>query len=402
MSINSLYWLWLQNVLGAGAQLREAIEYFGGAKGIFDADEYSLKFSGIFNPNQVSALGNKSLAKAQDIQSLCKLHGWQIIDFEDEAYPQRLAEIENPPAVLYVDGDLPGIDDNLYISIVGARKASDYAIKAAEVMSRGVAEHGAVVVSGAALGVDSAAHNGAILCGGKTVAVLGCGFGVNYLMSNQPLRDAIRNNGALLTEFPPFTAASKYTFPIRNRIISGISLAVLVVEAGVKSGSLITARYAMEQGKEVFAIPCSILEDAFSGTNRLIDDGASVATKPLDLLYPFATQFGIDIGKVKSVSQLMKAKPKREEANYSSNEAQKISFENNTASRGKRAERQNAAAALTGDNLAVYNALSDELMHIDEITQKANLPLGSVLTALTTLELMDLAESAGGKRYKLS
>ena len=402
MSNNALYWLWLQNALGAGAELRDAIEYFGGAKGIYDADEYSLKFSGIFTPNQVSALSDKSLSKAEDIKSLCKLHGWQIIDFDDEDYPQRLNDVPNPPAVLYVDGDLPRIDDNLYISIVGARKASDYAVKAAEIMSRGVAEHGAVVVSGAALGVDSAAHNGAILCGGKTVAVLGCGFGVNYLISNQPLRDAIKNNGALLTEFPPFTPASKYTFPIRNRIISGISLAVLVVEAGVKSGSLITARYAMEQGREVFAIPCSILEDAFSGTNRLIDDGASVATKPLDLLYPFAERFGIDIGSVKTPSEIMKSKPKREQANYNAYENAKISFDNNRASRSKRASRQNAASTLDGDNLTVYNALTDELMHIDEITQKTNLPLGSVLTALTTLELMDLAESAGGKRYKLS
>ncbi len=401
MSNNVLYWLWLQNALGAGAELREAIEYFGGAKGIYDADEYSLKFSGIFNPNQVLALCNKSLGKAEDIQSLCKLHGWSIIDFEDADYPQRLADIANPPAVLYVDGNLPSVDDNLFISIVGARKASDYAVKAAEIMSRGVAEHGAVVVSGGALGVDSAAHNGAILCGGKTVAVLGCGFGVNYLMFNQPLRDAIRNNGALITEFPPFTPASKYTFPIRNRIISGISLAVLVVEAGVKSGSLITARYAMEQGREVFAIPCSILEDAFSGTNRLIDDGASVATKPLDLLYPFARQFGINIGKVKSVSQLMKAKPKRE-ANFASDESKRYFFENNSESRSLRGKRQNAAASLSGDNLAVYNVLTQELMHIDEITEKAKLPLGSVLAALTTLELMDLAQSAGGKRYKLS
>ena len=401
MSNNVLYWLWLQNALGAGAELREATEYFGGAKDIYDADEYSLKFSGIFTPAQVTALSSKSLSKAEDTLSLCKLHGWQIIDFEDGAYPQRLRDIENPPAVLYVDGELPNVDSHLYISIVGARKASDYAVKAAELMSRGVAEHGAVVVSGGALGVDSAAHNGAILCGGKTVAVLGCGFGVNYLMANQPLRNAIKANGALLTEFPPFTPATKYTFPIRNRIISGISLALLIVEAGVKSGSLITARYAMEQGKEVFAIPCSILEDAFAGTNRLIDDGASVATKPLDLLYPFALDFGIDIGKVKSVSQLMKAKPKKE-ANYSFNEAEKYSFENNSESRGKRAKRQSAAATLSGDDLTVYNALGEELMHIDEITQKANLPIGRVLTSLTTLELMDLAESTGGKRYKLS
>ena len=402
MSNNALYWLWLQNALGAGAELREAIEYFGGAKEIYSADEFALKFSGVFNPNQVAALSDKSLSKAEDIQSLCKLQGWQIIDFDDDEYPQRLAEIENPPAVLYVDGCLPRVDDNLYISIVGSRKASSYSVKAAEIMSRGVAEHGAVVVSGAALGVDSAAHNGAILCGGKTVAVLGCGFGVNYLMSNQPLRDAIKNNGALITEFPPFTPASKYTFPIRNRIISGISLAVLVVEAGVKSGSLITARYAAEQGREVFAIPCSIFEENFAGTNRLIEDGASLAINPLDLLYPFAERFGIDIGRVKSAAQIYNSKPQREQANYNADKSAEYSFENNSESRSRRAKRQNAASTLTGNDLTVYNALSDELVHIDEIIQKTNLPTGSVLTSLTTLELMDLVESAGGKRYKLS
>ena len=393
-------WIRLQSALGAGAALSEIIEYFGSAKALFDAGETEWRMSPVLVPRQIEKLCESTEAQANEVLATCKMNGWQVVPYDDPHYPERLRSIFNPPAVLYVDGELPDIDNSIVIGIVGTRRASDYAVKAADVMSRGIAERGAIVASGGALGVDTAAHNGAMLAGGKTIAVLGCGLGTKYLMENKPLRDAVVKNGALITEFQPFTPASKYTFPIRNRIISGISLGVLVVEASVKSGSLITANYALEQGKDVFALPCSILDPAFAGTNKLIDDGAIVATKPLDLLYPYAEEYGVKIDEVKSVGKIM-----RETGDKSANvygKAHDISFDNLQAGRKKREARQKAAAELSGKTKAVFNALGEEYQSADEISRAAGLSIGEALTALTALEIAGLAASAGGKRYRLA
>lgn len=393
-------WIRLQSALGAGAALSEIIEYFGSAKALFDAGETEWRMSPVLVPRQIEKLCESTEAQANEVLATCKMNGWQVVPYDDPHYPERLRSIFNPPAVLYVDGELPDIDNSIVIGIVGTRRASDYAVKAADVMSRGIAERGAIVASGGALGVDTAAHNGAMLAGGKKIAVLGCGLGTKYLMENKPLRDAVVKNGALITEFQPFTPASKYTFPIRNRIISGISLGVLVVEASVKSGSLITANYALEQGKDVFALPCSILDPAFAGTNKLIDDGAIVATKPLDLLYPYAEEYGVKIDEVKSVGKIM-----RETGDKSANvygKARDISFDNLQAGRKKREARQKAAAELSGKTKAVFNALGEEYQSADEISRAAGLSIGEALTALTALEIAGLAASAGGKRYRLA
>ncbi len=397
---NELYSVWLQCALGAGARIREIIEYFGSAKQLYDAGETEWKMSPVLVPRQVERLSSTPISNARDILCTCRLNSWSVICYGDDHYPNRLAEIENPPAVLYIDGVLPDIDNSIVIGIVGTRKASDYAIKATEVLSRGISEMGAVVVSGGALGVDTAAHRAAILGGGKTVAVLGCGLGTKYLMENKPLRDAVSKNGALVSEFPPFAKASKYTFPVRNRIISALSLGVLVVEAGVKSGSLITANYAAEQGRDVYAVPCSILEPEFTGTNKLIDDGATVVTKPADLIFPYAERFHVNADKAKEVKTIMNETGRK--AVNASDDTRNISFENLTASREKRSERQKAAAGLSGNTLKVYRALSPDFMHINEIKAATSLGIGEVLTALTALEIAGLAISAGGKRYKLS
>lgn len=393
-------WIRLQSALGAGAALSEIIEYFGSAKALFDAGETEWRMSPVLVPRQIEKLCESTEVQANEVLATCKMNGWQVVPYDDPHYPERLRSIFNPPAVLYVDGELPDIDNSIVIGIVGTRRASDYAVKAADVMSRGIAERGAIVASGGALGVDTAAHNGAMLAGGKTIAVLGCGLGTKYLMENKPLRDAVVKNGALITEFQPFTPASKYTFPIRNRIISGISLGVLVVEASVKSGSLITANYALEQGRDVFALPCSILDPAFAGTNKLIDDGAIVATKPLDLLYPYAEEYGVKIDEVKSVGIIM-----RETGDKSANvygKTRDISFDNLQAGRKKREARQKAAAELSGKTKAVFNALGEEYQSADEISRAAGLSIGEALTALTALEIAGLAASAGGKRYRLA
>ncbi len=401
MSDNAVYWLWLQKALGEGARFKEILEDFKDIKAFYNANILEWRMSPALVPKQVNRLESTELADVQEIIYTCEKNHWQIIDYDDENYPARLKEIPNPPAVLFADGDLPDMDHAAVIGIVGTRKASEYAVKVTELLSRGIAQSGAVVVSGGALGVDSAAHRGAVMCGGKTVAVLGCGFGTNYLMGNKSLRDAIRKNGALLTEFPPFTGATKFTFPLRNRIISGLSLGILVTEAGVKSGSLITANYAAEQNRDIYAVPCSILSPQFAGTNKLIDDGAAVVTKPADLLFPYAERFHIDLSAVKTVDRLMH-ETADSSANVKNTEREKLSFENLESGRKQRERKDKNMLGLSGDTLKVYAALTDAFQNIDVITEKSGLAASAVLGALTALEIADLAESTSGKRYKLS
>ena len=242
-------------------------------------------------------------------------------------------------------------------------------------------------------------HNGAILGGGKTIAVLGCGLGTNYLMENKPLRDAISKNGALVTEYPPFAKASRYTFPLRNRIISGLSLGVLVVEAGVKSGSLITANHALEQGRDVYAIPCSILESNFAGTNKLISDGASIALNPVDLLYPYAEEYGLDLSRVQTSFEIVN-NTKIKRVNSAADE-NSISFENVSKTREIREKKRQISVNLTGDSKTVFNALTDEFTQFEIIADKCGISANSAMSVLTMLEMSGLAESVGGKRYKL-
>ncbi len=209
--------------------------------------------------------------------------------------------------MLYVDGTVPDWNRQLTLGIVGTRQASAYAVQVCDIMAKGVAGAGAIVVSGGALGIDSTAHKGAMLAGGTTVAVLGCGLGTRYLMQNEPLRAEIRSHGALVTEFRPFTPAGRHTFPLRNRLISGMSEGLLVVEAGSHSGSLITARCALEQGRDVYAVPGSVLSTDFAGTNDLINDGAYVVTQPVQLLSGYAERYHLDLNRVPSVQQLLAA-----------------------------------------------------------------------------------------------
>ncbi|HBN38346.1 MAG TPA: DNA-protecting protein DprA [Ruminococcaceae bacterium] len=401
MSENLRYWLWLQRALGEGAYIKNMIEDFGSVKKLYSSNILEWRMSPALTAKQIDRLEQTDINSVDEIIYTCEKNGWTIIDYDDERYPNRLREIHNPPCVLYVDGILPDIDNLAVIGIVGTRKASTYAIKVTHIMSRGITECGALVVSGGALGVDTAAHKGALTAGGNTVAVLGCGLGASYLNENKPLRDIIKNNGALVTEYPPFTRASRTTFPMRNRIISGLSVGVLVVEAGVKSGSLITANYALEQGRDIFAVPASVLSVDFSGTNKLIDDGAMVATKPAQIVSVYAEKFStIDISKARSIDELMNDESDKS-ANVEKNE-NKLSFESIEENREKRLKNEHKASTLNGDAKIVYQCLNDCFLHIDAIIEKTGLTSAKVMASITQLEVMGLIESTSGKRYKLS
>lgn len=393
------YWVWLQQCLGEGAMFREIFEDYENPEKLYESNILEWRMSPALNPKQIEKLSKLSLDAADKIIGECEQNGWQIIAYDDDKYPDRLREISNPPAVLYIDGNIDEFDSLVSIAIVGTRKASTYALKAANIMAKGIALCGGAIISGGALGVDSAAHRGALEAGGKTYAVLGCGFGTNYLLENEELRREIKSSGgALITEFPPHTPATKFTFPMRNRIISGLSLGVLVVEAGVKSGSLITANFAAEQNRDIFAIPASIFDSNFLGTNLLIEDGAVVATSPEVIVSCYAGRYpSIDMSKSLSVKELSQIGDMHKKNTRKSDQ---IDFDNMPRDRTKRVDLSNKALALSPDEKAVYDALGEELIGIELIAEKSKLNLNEVLSSLTLLEMKGLVISASGKRYK--
>lgn len=390
------YWVWLNLALGAGRSFKAIIDHFGSVEDFYESTfPERCRCPGI-TFKLIENIDKYTLDDADRIIEQCKANNWDIITYDDPLYPAGLKNIYDPPAVLYVDGRMPDFDRYASIGIVGTRKASKYATKSAQLLAKGIAECNAIVVSGGALGVDSAAHNGAMEADGVTVAVLGCGLGASYLRANEELRDRIKIRGALVTEFPPNTAPTKLTFPIRNRIISGLSDGVLVAEASIKSGSLITAEYALKQDRDVFAIPASLLDEKFLGTNKLIDEGAMVATSPHRILSNYVSRYNsLDISKARTINELLC----KDEAVNAPPEPQ-ITFDNVSQGRDERLELEKKAMALSGDNFNVYSVVSYELEDIDTLCLKCQLPVNTVLVSLTMLELEGLVESASGKRYR--
>ena len=393
------YWIWLSQCLGEGAKFKEIIEDFCSVQKLYDSNILEWRMSPALNAKQIEKLSAVKLDDCNEIIEDCKKNNWSIITYDDEAYPQRLREIINPPAVLYVDGELGDIESLAAVAIVGTRKASTYALKAAHIMAKGIALCRCAVISGGAIGVDSAAHRGALDAGGKTYAVLGCGLGADYLRENEDLRrEIVSSGGALITEYPPHTPATKFTFPMRNRIISGLCLGTLVVEAGEKSGSLITAEFAAEQNRDIFAIPASIFDSNFLGTNLLINDGAIVATSPSVIVNQYAERYGLDESKALSVKELAELGKKQK---ASTPKKDQISFDTMPQDRVKRVDLTNKALDLTGNEKAVFAALSEEFETIEIISEKANMNINEVLSSLTLLEMKGLISSASGRRYKI-
>lgn len=278
------YWIALRSVNGVGPVLfRRLLERFGTAEAVFAATPAELQGVKGVTPATVAGIADDSCRRfAEEECSRIERHGFRLLTFLDADYPRRLFEIGDPPPLLYLRGQIPLWDPA--VAVVGARRATRDGLRNAERLSRELAEGGVTVVSGLARGVDTAAHIGALAGGGCTVAALGCGVDLDYPPENRKLAEQIAGNGCIISEFPLGTQPLAEHFPRRNRIISGLSRGVLVVEAVEKSGSLITARYALEQGREVMAVPGSISTAACRGSNRLIKEGGQLVDSVTDIL----------------------------------------------------------------------------------------------------------------------
>jgi DNA processing protein len=290
--------------------------------------------------------------------------GVQAICIEDEKYPQILKEIADAPLVLYIKGS-PECLVSPAVAIVGSRRASLYGMGMAQVFAAKLAESGLTVVSGMARGIDTAAHQGAIKAGGVTIAVLGCGLNYVYPPENDLLAKSIFKTGAVISEFPMETPPASFNFPRRNRIISGLSRGVLVVEAALKSGALITSDFALEQGREVFALPGKIGDSSSQGTNKLIQQGAKLTTSVEDILTELAA--GLQMYRVKN-------EPAAEEAIIDEN--------------------------LSSEEKMLCETLSDVPLHIDELSDKTGMNIAQAAMVLFKLELKKLVRQLPGQKYQ--
>lgn len=427
MSCENAYWVWLQHGIGAGSgKLRDVLSCCTGLREFWEAGPQFWKQQELFTVRELSALRSFSLQDAQKVIERCEELGISLVTPESENYPRSLWEIANPPCVLYVKGKLPKVDEMPSIAMVGTRDATISGKKIAFSLSYQLARAGAVIISGGARGIDTAAHKGAMQAQGKTVCVLGCGVNYPYLMENASLRECVAEFGALVSEYPPDAPASRGAFPIRNRIISGLSCGVLVVEAAAKSGSLITADLALEQGRDVFAVPCGIDNPVSRGVNTLIRNGAIPISSAEELLEQYLDRFP---DKIRIINQdnpnvpfaviperrsvpgtgnpIKRRVPQKKAVVFDELESETLpGFLAGTPVTVTLHELQQKAALTTEqasqDAVLIDSLLTEDAIHLSVLVQKSSFAPQRVLAALTELELLDRVRPLGGGRYRCS
>ncbi len=388
------YWVWLQHGLGPGStKIKRILSLFHTIQNFYEAGEYEWRLSGCFTQRELAAFSSYSLEEAQALVEYCQRVGQQVLTPEDEAFPPLLRQIHPMPCALYVLGSLPDWEVTPAIAVVGTRDATESGKQIAFEFGYQLAKCGATVVSGGALGIDTAAHKGALQAGGKTLCVLGCGIGYGYLMENASLREAISGSGALISEFPVNTPPRKATFPVRNRLISGLCQGILVVEAASKSGSLITAQAALEQNRDVFAVPCDIHNPVSQGANRLIQTGAKAVTCVEDILEEYRSQFP-------SLKWLEPASNPVEKQKKSIISMQRKSPEK--APELPVCKKSLPRESFSSEAQLVWEHLEGEPKAIARLEEETGLPSHRLLSALTELELAGRAASYSGRRYGIS
>ncbi len=291
------YWIWLSHMAGAGSKTAvNLIRRYSDAEAVYKCSVEDLSNSGVGIDKRVLArLAYKDLSEVESILDWCDNNRVKVIVPTDKEYPKSLLSLQDAPMVLYVHGNLCDFDNTLCCAMVGTRKMSEYGKSIAYELGAGLAFGGACVVSGMARGIDAMAMTGALEAGGSVVAVLGCGIDVVYPKEHEKLYLKVLEKGAVITEYAPGVSPKGYHFPVRNRIISGLSQAVCVVEGDMKSGSLITARHAIYQGRSIYAVPGRVGEKGAQGTNYLLKEGATPVTEASDILSDFEFVYPLSI-----------------------------------------------------------------------------------------------------------
>ena len=381
------YWVWLQQVLGYGNEaVARVISNYGTAKDFYQAPDSEKIAKCRLSKQQADRLHTIPRKVIYKIMDDAAKSGINIITPEDSLYPERLRNIPDPPAVLYVKGSRFDFNGLPAIAIVGPRKISHYGEKCAYTIANTLAACGFCVVSGGALGGDSSAHRGAIATGGYTIGVLGSGIESDYLKVNAELRENIAKYGCLISEYPPFVGVTRGSFPKRNRIMSGLSNGVVIVEGAKDSGTMITARHAEEQGKDVFVIPGSPSLKQYEGSNQLIADGARPLLHINDIITEYAFLYPDKIHE----PQFMAV-------------AEDSVDENNIDEAANDTERSDVGI-LSETAVRVLEAFEkcNETFVPDDAVDITGFDAGSVLGAVTELEICGFIEAVPGGRYRLT
>jgi DNA processing protein len=354
------YWVGFNLIAGIGPKKFSLLEgYFGDLGRAWHASAAELKSAGLDAKSVEVILASRPRISLDAELEKLEQYKVKVIMRSDSAYPPRLKEIYDPPPLLYARGTLIS-EDEWAIAVVGTRRASVYGRQVAEEIAADLARNKITVISGLAKGIDSVAHRAALEAGGRTVAVAGCGLDMVYPSDNVALARQVIEHGVLISEFPLGTRPKAEHFPQRNRIMSGMSLGVLVVEAGETSGALLTARMALEQDREVFAVPGSIFSPPSRGTNRLIQEGAKLVSNCADILEELNLTIATQQLEMKEI------------------------------------------VPTTDTESQLLRYLSKEATHIDELSRYSGLPIAAVSSTLTMLELKGLAKQVGGMNYVLA
>lgn len=395
---NLKYFLWLTT--RKGFQPREAGEllaHFGTPEAVYYADPEEYALLGLSQARR-SALEDKNLDGAEKILEDCDREGIHILTIQDADYPERLAMIYDPPAVLYWKGKALSVDDRLTVALVGTRRCTPYGEEVAGRLGLELARNGAVLVSGMAQGIDAAGLRGALQGGGTVISVLGGGIDVIYPSQNRWLYEDVAAAGTLVSEYPPGTEHAGFHFPIRNRILTGLSLGAVVVEAPARSGALITARHALEQDREVFAVPGPIGAAASLGTNRLIQRGeAKLILSCADILEEFRGLLPhlpeplppLEEEAVEGAEYALPAPSREEKSEKKVDESPKRAY----------ISLSDDPEAFTDDERDILLALGEKERTADELSEATQIPARRILSALTMLQLRALVEERAGKRF---
>ena len=369
------YYIWLQLCLGQGSKtFIELLERSLSPDMVYSMAQNERKNLGLFSKGELDKMSRIPLSKAELILKQCEQSGIKLIKYADEVYPECLKSICNPPMVLYIKGEFPDFDNNPTISIVGPRKVSEFGKKAAYSLGYRLGKAGFTVVSGGAVGSDTYAHIGALHAKAKTVLVMGCGFNVNYLEENRALRSHIEECGCLISEYPPDAPITRYTFPVRNRLISALALGTVVVEAGARSGALLTANHSLEQNRDVFLVPGSPEKAEYKGSNALLRDGAKPLLDASDIFNEYIALFPDKI----DIERAFKKEPKTTKPQKN----KKILNE-----------------TLSNEAKIVYNCLDTKKFYPDELD--TGLESGKLLSALTELEMEFVIRALPGGQYEI-
>ena len=388
------YWIWLRKVLGQNADIKRILESElakGNPKNIYDADPIERRESLLFSPGAQKRMNDIGLDFTYSVLKKCANESIDIITPDDDEYPWMLKYIDRFPIILFAKGntEILGNRNLLPFAMVGTRNATGRGLRIGEKYASILAEAGFLIVSGGALGIDTASHMGALKTGNPTVAVLGSGIGAKYLKTNRSIRQVIGEKGVLISEMFPFEEPHKGSFPLRNRILAGMTAGTLVVEAGKRSGSIITAGLAGEYGRSVFVIPGETENSPCAGVNNLIYDGGTPVIRPLTIVSELEPSYPKFFSRFKETENLYILTEELAHSDLSD-----LKSNNETVIRKDTKNLSEIAEAL-------YNSFGKDTVSMDTLLEETGMPVNKLLGALAELEVSGFIELLPERKYRL-